>query len=86
MLYRATEHAFERFLASQRQLAFVAVDDPFAKVRSLYRQELSGVRGLSNETVKQHDRTIDDFLSCTISIGQNLSSQEGFDAALNIGN
>jgi len=79
MLYRATEHAFERFLASQRRLAIVAVDDPFAEIRGLYRQELSGVRGLSNETVKQHNRTIDDFLSCTILVGQNLSSLQSAD-------
>jgi integrase/recombinase XerD len=79
MLYRATERAFERFLASQRQLAIKPVDDPFAEIRCQYRQELSDVRGLSNETVKQHDRTIDDFLSRTILAGQSLSSLRSTD-------
>lgn len=79
MLYRATERAFQRFLASRQRLAIAPVDGPSAEIRRLYRQELSEVRGLSDETVQQHDRTVGDFLGHTILAGQSLSSLHSAD-------
>lgn len=72
MLYRATQRAYQRFLTSQGRLATVPVKDPFAEIRHRYRQELLDVRGLSNETVAQHERTICEFLSYGLSGVQNL--------------
>jgi len=72
MLYRATQHAYQRFLLSQRRLTIVPVEDPFAKLRHRYRQELVDVRGYSSETVEQHERTIDGFLICTLPAGESL--------------
>ena len=40
MLYRVTERAFQRFLASRQRLAIAPVDGPFADIRRLYRREL----------------------------------------------
>lgn len=79
LLYRATGRAFQRFLASRQRLAIAPVDDPFAELRRLYRRELLEVRGLSEETVQQHDRTVGDFLSHTILVGQSLSSLHSAD-------
>jgi len=79
MLYRATERAFQRFLTSRQRLATAPVDGPFADVRRLYRQELLEVRGLSEDTVRQHDRTVGEFLSHTILAGQSLSSLHSAD-------
>jgi integrase/recombinase XerD len=74
MLYRATQRAYQRFLCSQDRLAIVPVDDPFAELRHRYRQELLDVRGFSSETVEQHERTIGDFLSRTLSATEDLAS------------
>jgi site-specific recombinase XerD len=79
LLYRATGRAFQRFLASRQRLAIAPVDDPFAELRRLYRRELLEVRGLSEETVQQHDRTVGDFLSHTILVRQSLSSLHSAD-------
>ena len=79
MLYRATGRTFQRFLASRQRLAIVPVDGPFAEIRRLYRRELFEVRGLSEETVQQHDRTVCDFLSHTMLAGPSLSSLHSAD-------
>lgn len=79
MLYRATERAFQRFLASRQRLVLAPVDDPFAEIRRLYRRELLEVRGLCERTVQQHDRTVGDFLSHMILAGQSLSSLHSAD-------
>jgi site-specific recombinase XerD len=63
MKYRATQRAYQRFLTSQGRLAVVSAKDTFAEIRHKYRQELIDVRGLSSETVAQHERTIGEFLS-----------------------
>jgi hypothetical protein len=73
------ERAFQRFLTSRQRLATAPVDGPFADVRRLYRQELLEVRGLSEDTVRQHDRTVGEFLSPTILAGQSLSSLHSAD-------
>jgi site-specific recombinase XerD len=67
MKYRATQRAFQRFLTSQGRLAMVSVKDAFAEIRHKYHQELIDVRGLSSETVAQHERTIGEFLSQALS-------------------
>ena len=72
MLYRATQRAYQRFLTSQGRLATTPVEDSFAEIRHRYRQELLDVRGLANETVAQHERTIREFLSYGLSGVQNL--------------
>lgn len=74
MLYRATQRAYQRFLCSQDRLAIVPVDEPCAELRHRYRQELLDVRGFSTETVEQHERTIDDFLSRTSPATEGLGS------------
>jgi integrase/recombinase XerD len=72
MLYRATQRAYEGFLLSRGRLAVVPDEVQFAALRHLYRQDLLDGRGLSSETVEQHERTIGDFLSRTLSAGQSL--------------
>ena len=72
MLYRSTQRAYENFLVSQGRLAVVPEQVQFPELRRRYRQELLNERGLSNETVEQHERTISDFLSRTLSAGQSL--------------
>jgi integrase/recombinase XerD len=72
MSYRATQRAYESFLLSRGRLAVVPDEVQFAELRYRYRQELLDGRGLSSETVVQHERTIGDFLSRTLSTGQSL--------------
>jgi integrase/recombinase XerD len=75
MLCRSTQRAFQRFLFSRGRLAVPSVDEPFARLRRRHNNELFELRGLSNDTIKQHERTIDDFLNCVLNGGKsNLES------------
>lgn len=74
ILYRATRRAYQRFLFSQGRLVAVPIDTQFAALRHRYRQELLDLRGLSPETIKQHERTISDFLSRMLPEGRPLDS------------
>jgi integrase/recombinase XerD len=74
IFYRATRRAYERFLSSQGRLVTVPVDAPFGELRHRYRQELLDLRGLSRETIEQHERTIGDFLSHMLRGGRTLDS------------
>jgi integrase/recombinase XerD len=71
-LYRATQHAYQRFLLSQGRLRSAAVKVPFAQLRQDYRQYLRELRGLVCETIEQHDRTVADFLHRFLPSGRNL--------------
>lgn len=71
--YRATERAYQRFLASRGRLISPVVEQPFASLREAYRRYLVEVRGLTAETVAQHERTAQAFLA-------TLSAQEGLGA------
>lgn len=72
MLYRATQRAYQRFLASQGRLATAPSESPFAAICDDYRRELLEVRGLSPETVAQHERTIAEFLGHALGGARSL--------------
>jgi integrase/recombinase XerD len=75
MLYRATQRAYQKFLSSRGRLMASSVTKPFAGLRRRYHDELCELRGLSSDTIKQHERTIDDFLGCVLTAGtSNLES------------
>jgi integrase/recombinase XerD len=73
-LYRATQHAYQRFLSSQGRLTCPAADDQFAQLRHEYRQYLVELRGLVNETIEQHERTVADFLRRALRSDQRLGA------------
>jgi integrase/recombinase XerD len=75
MLYRATQRAYQKFLSSRGRLTTPSVNEPFSRLRHRYRDELFELRGLSSDTIKQHERTIRDFLNCMSTAGKsNLES------------
>jgi len=72
--YRATRRAYQKFLSERGRLVTIPVDVPFAELRERYRQEWLQLRGLSHETVKQHEWTIGDFLNRVLPDGRTLKS------------
>jgi integrase/recombinase XerD len=73
-LYRATQHAYQRFLSSQGRLTSKRVNEPFTQLRHDYRRHLIELRGLVNETIQHHDRTVTDFLRRALPSRDALSS------------
>jgi integrase/recombinase XerD len=71
MLYRATQRAYQNFLSSRGRLTAPSVNKPFARLLHRYHDELFELRGLSTDTIKQHERTIDDFLNCVLTAGNS---------------
>ncbi|MDQ7982558.1 tyrosine-type recombinase/integrase [Paraburkholderia sp. SARCC-3016] len=61
-LYRGTQRAFERFLASRGRLIRAEPDDPFGVLFGHYLQHLRELRGFAVSTAAQHDSTLRDFL------------------------
>ena len=55
-------------------MSLTAPDEPCDELRQRYRAELLEQRGLSAETIGQHERTIRDFLNRTLSAGKLLQS------------
>jgi integrase/recombinase XerD len=78
-LYRATRRAYQRFLSSQGRLKAKKVNEPFTQLRHDYRRHLVELRGLVNETIQHHDRTITDFLRRALPSRRALSSLTGED-------
>jgi integrase/recombinase XerD len=75
MLYRATQRAYQKSLSSRGRLTAPSVSEPFARLRHQHRDELLELRGLSSDTIRQHERTIGDFLNCVLISGKsNLES------------
>ncbi|MFH0900591.1 MAG: tyrosine-type recombinase/integrase [Pseudomonadota bacterium] len=62
-LYRATQRAYQRFLAASARLTIPPTCDRFEAFRLSYRQHLAALRGFAATTIQQHDRTMGDFLS-----------------------
>jgi len=73
-LYRATQRAYQRFLSSQGRLKSKRVNEPFTLLRHDYRRHLVELRGLVNETIQHHDRTVADFLRRALPSRHALSS------------
>jgi site-specific recombinase XerD len=62
-LYLCTGRIFARFLAASNQLVREEPVDALSLLRRRYLEFLSGVRGLSAQSLKHHDSTVADFLS-----------------------
>jgi len=60
--YRATQRAYQRFLAARGRLTIPPTCDRFAALRFGYRQYLAELRGFAATTIQQHDATVRDFL------------------------
>jgi site-specific recombinase XerD len=71
--YRATQRAYQRFLASRGRLICSPAAQPFAALQEGYRRQLLEVRGLVAETVAQHEHTVQELLS-TLSATQGLAA------------
>lgn len=73
-LYRATQCAYQRFLVSRQRLVRRSVEEPFAPLRDAYRWHLVELRGLTAETVAQHERTVGEFLHRLLPLGESLDT------------
>lgn len=62
-LYLCTGRIFARFLAASNRLVRDVPIDALSLLRRRYLEYLSGVRGFSAQSLKQHDSTVADFLS-----------------------
>lgn len=73
--YRATEHAYGRYLESQKRLQKpVPTVDAIGVVLQEYQRYLVEVRGLSASTVEQHGFTIYQLLSRVRSAKENIAA------------
>jgi len=73
-LYRGTERAYARFLATRgRLLVSKAPAGPFDLLLQEYRQYLTEVRGFTRSTIDQHLSTIGDFLGRVLRHGEQTS-------------
>lgn len=73
-LYRATQCAYQRFLASQGRLRSKPDYEPFTQLRHDYRRHLVELRGLVSDTVQHHDHTVADFLRWALPGSHTLDS------------
>ncbi|MFW6116845.1 MAG: tyrosine-type recombinase/integrase [bacterium] len=73
VLYRATQRAYQRFLADRGRLATSPSCDRFAAMRLDYQQHLAELRGFAATTIQQHDATVRDFLSRVLGTHQVLT-------------
>ena len=65
--YRATQRAYQHFLASKGRLITPPNCDRFAVLRLGYQRHLAELRGFAAPTIQQHDGTARDFLSRILS-------------------
>lgn len=72
-MYRCTGRIFSKFLAESNRLVREEHVDALSVLRRRYLQYLSGVRGLSAQSLKHHDSTVADFLSRGLRPGCGLS-------------
>jgi site-specific recombinase XerD len=72
--YRATAHAFERFLLAQDQLIVEPDERSFAPLLCTYVEHLRDQRGLAQATVKNHLFTVSAFLSSALAEGAALDT------------
>jgi integrase/recombinase XerD len=71
--YRCTGRIFTRFLAAAGRLVPVERTDALSLLRCRYHHFLAEVRGLSQQSLKQHGTTVADFLSRGLSPDRGLS-------------
>ena len=71
--YLCTGRIFTRFLAAAGRLVPVERTDALSLLRCRYRHFLAEVRGLSQQSLKQHGTTVADFLSRGLSPDRGLS-------------
>ncbi len=71
--YRATQRAYQSFLAARGRLTTPPTCDRFATLRLGYRQYLAKLRGLAAVTIQHHDGTVRDFLSRVFGPYQDLT-------------
>ena len=72
-LYLCTGRIFTRFLAAAGRLIAVEHTDALSLLRCRYHHYLAEVRGLSQQSLKQHGTTVADFLSRGLSSDRGLS-------------
>jgi site-specific recombinase XerD len=75
--YRATQRAFQSFLAARGRLVTPPTSFRFETLRLGYRQYLAELRGLTAVTIQQHDTTVRDFLSLALGPNQDLTDLTG---------
>ncbi len=71
--YRATQRAYQSFLAAKGRLTTPPTSDRFAALLLGYRHHLAELRGLVAATIQQHDATVRDFLSRVLGPHQDLA-------------
>jgi len=71
--YLCTGRIFTRFLAAAGRLVSVERTDALSLWRCRYHHYLAEVRGLSEQSLKQHGATVADFLSRGLSSDRSLS-------------
>jgi integrase len=72
-LYLCTGRIFTRFLAATGRLVSIERTDAQSLLRCRYHHYLAEVRGLSQQSLKQHGTTVGDFLSRGLSADRGLS-------------
>lgn len=72
-LYLSTGRIFTRFLAATGRLVSIERTDAQSLLRCRYHHYLAEVRGLSQQSLKQHGTTVGDFLSRGLSADRGLS-------------
>jgi len=72
-VYLCTGRIFTRFLAAAGRLIPVERTDALSPLRCRYYHYLAEVRGLSQQSLKQHGTTVADFLSRGLSCDRGLS-------------
>jgi integrase/recombinase XerD len=77
--YLCSGRIFTRFLAAAGHLVLVQRTDPMSLLRCRYHHHLAEVRGLSQQSLKQHGATVADFLSRRLSSDRGLSGLTGAD-------
>jgi integrase/recombinase XerD len=83
--YRGTQHAYQRFLASQGRLEDKTRDCRFADLRERYERHLVEVRGFARSTLAHHSTTVADFLERALRPRQQLPTLTGTDVERFVG-
>lgn len=71
-LFRGTQRAFERFLATRGRLLVEPEHNRFSQLFDAYRHHLLEMRGLATTTINQHLSTITVFLAEAVPAGASL--------------
>ena len=77
--YLCTGRIFTRFLTATGRLVPIERTDALSLLRSRYHHYLAEVRGLSQQSLRQHGTTVADFLSRGLSSERGLSGLNGAD-------